>query len=848
MALKTQTSFTSLLPKASNSNRLVILHPLSRRVSCCKACFKINYVLSCMGNLKQKNSGRFGPPVCNLKHKLFLSLIASAAPEDGITVNGSSQANSDGELEEMRLKLSLSFKGEDASNDLVQSLHEAARIFELSVEQQSSLTQGPWFAKAWLGIDKNAWIKTLAYQASVHALLQAAIEIASRGHGRDRDVNVFVQRSLLRQSNSLENLIRDQLSSKDSVACEWFWSQQHSAVVTNYVNLLEKDPLFTSVTSVGWEGMSLNPSKASDVSLLMLALNCIASVIKLGLAKVSCPQFSSTLSDMTGKLMNTLASLIPIDQVYHFTTQVGLRREFLAYFGPRAATYRGQNDVGGEEGAFWVDLVQQQLRGAIDKERMWSKLTTYESIEVLERDLAIFGFFAALGRRTQSYLDASNIDNIDETFASFLRYLVGGSVLFYPQLASVSTYQFFVEVACEEMEWLPFYPESSATVGKQTNENRSEQLQSVSKLESITLALDVCSHWVQNFIKYSVWLEKPSNIKAAKFLSLSHSKLEECRNACYNSATVAMPKYEITKLIGDGNGSIGNSGEAFKIGTQIEDINLFDKELQNVDEALNKLEGLLKEMHLCSSNSDKEHLEAACTDLERIRKLKKEAEFLEASLRAKAASVQQEDKASDQTIPQLFKETETFPNEIQRFKQLRNELAELEKRVQQSANGYLDEKHQENQDTIYSARGARGKLAKGKKESNLLGKSIDKLKETGTDVWQGTQLLATDVAAASVLLRRTLTGDELTEKEKTILQRTLTDLASVIPIGILMLLPVTAVGHAAMLAAIKKYFPSMIPSAYARERLDLLRQLEKVQEMEVSASYPDEGSAETVNS
>jgi LETM1-like protein len=58
-------------------------------------------------------------------------------------------------------------------------------------------------------------------------------------------------------------------------------------------------------------------------------------------------------------------------------------------------------------------------------------------------------------------------------------------------------------------------------------------------------------------------------------------------------------------------------------------------------------------------------------------------------------------------------------------------------------------------------------------------------------VWQGTQLLAIDVAAATELLRRSVTGDDLTEKEKKVLQRTLTDLASVIPIGILMLLPVS---------------------------------------------------------
>jgi len=59
------------------------------------------------------------------------------------------------------------------------------------------------------------------------------------------------------------------------------------------------------------------------------------------------------------------------------------------------------------------------------------------------------------------------------------------------------------------------------------------------------------------------------------------------------------------------------------------------------------------------------------------------------------------------------------------------------------------------------------------------------------DVWQGTQLLAIDVGAASGLVKRTVIGDELTEKEKKALKRTLTDMASVVPIGILMLLPVS---------------------------------------------------------
>eukprot|EP01018_Ginkgo_biloba_P012128 Gb_31732 [translate_table: standard] len=885
MALRMHPSFLHS-SASNNSNGFAVLHQIGRTGSLCKACFDLNHLLRCTASIRQRDISRFGflkfenssSPLCKVKHTSLHSIVPLAASEDGITVNSSSYTNSDGDLEEMRLKLNQSFQGEDASNDLVQSLHDAARVFEMAMEQQSSLIQGLWFAKAWLGIDKNAWVKTLSYQAAVHALLQATTEIASRGDGRDRDVNIFVQRSLLRQSAPLEESIRDQLLSKDPVAYGWFWSQQHSVVVTSFVNFLEKDPRFTAVTSVGWEGASFSPSKASDLSLLMLAISNIAAVMKLGPAKVSCPQFSSTLSEVTGKLMNMVADLIPIDQVYCFTTEVGLRREFLSYFGPRAAAYRGKNDMGGEEGAFWVDMVQQQLRGAIDRERIWSRLTTYESIEVLERDLAIFGFFIALGRRTQSFIDANNIDMLDESFASFLRFLVGGSVLFYPQLASVSTYQLYVEVVCEEMDWLPFYPDRSSKTGKQVLENRRDQFQTATKMEAMTLALDVCCHWVQSFIKYSVWLEKPSNIKAARFLSTSHSKLDECRKALYISATIAGSKDAVGKDMVDGKDSNLISGEQTlsNMCIPIEEINLFDKELQSVEEALTRLEGLLKELHVSSSSSGKEHLAAACTDLERIRKLKKEAEFLEASLRAKAASGHQDnengylqstraqrsnqskrrsdrsgkvnkdekdrnepqansvvnnprglrsflasrsnvkrsldedpalrpdciaDESFEQTSSSVLEEAATVSNEIQRFELLRHELVELEKRVQESADGSSNEKgnHQDENQSLSSPStiSANDKLAKVGKKDSMFSKSIGKLKDAGSDVWQGTQLLATDVAAAVVLLRRAVTGDELTDKEKKTLQRTLTDLASVIPIGILMLLPVLGM-HACM--------------------------------------------------
>jgi hypothetical protein len=40
----------------------------------------------------------------------------------------------------------------------------------------------------------------------------------------------------------------------------------------------------------------------------------------------------------------------------------------------------------------------------------------------LERDLAIFGFFIALGRSTQSFLSANGFDVLDDPLEGYVRY------------------------------------------------------------------------------------------------------------------------------------------------------------------------------------------------------------------------------------------------------------------------------------------------------------------------------------------------------------------------------------------------------------------------------------------
>uniref|UniRef100_A0A804LSJ8 LETM1-like protein n=1 Tax=Zea mays TaxID=4577 RepID=A0A804LSJ8_MAIZE len=739
----------------------------------------------------------------------MVHIIPLASDGDGnhISVNGALQVGSTSNIDEIKLKLNKALQSEDISNGLVQSIHDAARSIELALIEHSKLPKSSWFPKTWLGVENNAWIKSLSYQAAVDSLLKAVIDVSSRGNDRDRDINVFVQRSLSRLLTPLESVIKNELSKREPALYEWYSSDQNPLVVRQFVNIFENDPMFYSATAICLEGEPMNTSE-SDLSLLMLGLICLAAITKFGSAKVSCQQFSSMVPDIIGRFMDMLLEFAPLSKAYNLAKDIGLRREFLYNFGPRAAVPKLGNDHGLEI-SFWIELVQKQLLWALDREKIWSRLTTSESIEVLEKDLAIFGFFVALGRSTQGYLSFKGLTDLDDSLNGIVRYLIGGSVLYYPQLSSISSYQLYVEVVCEELEWLPFYNDDVLSA-KTDTEGREE----VPKGEVISRVLNVCSYWMTSFTKYSSWLENPSNVKAAKFLSKGHVMLSDCMKELDISSGFLEPEEELDT------------------GTELAS---FDKSLENVEEALVKLENLLQELHVSSSHSGKEDLKAACSDLEMIRRLKKEAELLEASFLAKAEYLELI------TVANVEKEG-MESNDILRFEQLRRELIELEKRVQKSADeAQKEEEMVVAEKTTAPSPGSSVSSRQTTKKENVITKSVEKVKETTTTVLQGTQLLAIDTGAAMGLLKRALIGDELTQKEKQALQRTLTDLASVVPIGILMLLPLTAVGHAAILAFIQRYVPSMIPSTYAPGRLDLLRQIEKVKEMEVA-----EGSSEDI--
>lgn len=87
-------------------------------------------------------------------------------------------------------------------------------------------------------------------------------------------------------------------------------------------------------------------------------------------------------TEITGNLKDMLVDVLSISRAYDTIKYVGLHREFLVHFGPQAAACGEKVEQGSEGVAFWVNIAQRQLQQAIDKERIWSRLTTSESIEV----------------------------------------------------------------------------------------------------------------------------------------------------------------------------------------------------------------------------------------------------------------------------------------------------------------------------------------------------------------------------------------------------------------------------------------------------------------------------------
>ena len=105
----------------------------------------------------------------------------------------------------------------------------------------------------------------------------------------------------------------------------------------------------------------------------------------------------------------------------------------------------------------------------------------------------------------------------------------------------------------------------------------------------------------------------------------------------------------------------------------------------------------------------------------------------------------------------------------------------------------------------------------GKVLSGALGKV-----KTGIQFFSdGLQTLVKDVQYASLLIVKAIQGNILKPREVNILRRTGRDLLTLIPFTIILIIPLSPIGHVLVFSFIQRFFPEFYPSCFSEKRLNL---------------------------
>mmetsp|Transcript_3730 Transcript_3730/g.5580 ORF Transcript_3730/g.5580 Transcript_3730/m.5580 type:complete len:697 (-) Transcript_3730:783-2873(-) len=98
---------------------------------------------------------------------------------------------------------------------------------------------------------------------------------------------------------------------------------------------------------------------------------------------------------------------------------------------------------------------------------------------------------------------------------------------------------------------------------------------------------------------------------------------------------------------------------------------------------------------------------------------------------------------------------------------------------------------------------------------------------------KGCQLLWNDVVFCSSLIGRALQGYTLKPREVRTLRRTFKDILTFIPFVIILIIPLTPIGHVLVFGAIQRFFPDFFPSCFTERRQNLLELYERTEYSEV---------------
>lgn len=119
-----------------------------------------------------------------------------------------------------------------------------------------------------------------------------------------------------------------------------------------------------------------------------------------------------------------------------------------------------------------------------------------------------------------------------------------------------------------------------------------------------------------------------------------------------------------------------------------------------------------------------------------------------------------------------------------------------------------------------------------------------KLKEGASFYWRGLRLLGGDLAYSGRLFWAAVTGTTLKPREVQTVRRTARDVLTMVPFTIILIAPLTPVGHVLVFSFIQRYFPGFFPSSFSTKRQEVMKRYELIRaDMQLAATERDKEAA-----
>ncbi|KAG2426867.1 hypothetical protein HYH02_014720 [Chlamydomonas schloesseri] len=127
-----------------------------------------------------------------------------------------------------------------------------------------------------------------------------------------------------------------------------------------------------------------------------------------------------------------------------------------------------------------------------------------------------------------------------------------------------------------------------------------------------------------------------------------------------------------------------------------------------------------------------------------------------------------------------------------------------------------------------------------------LRESLDKVKEAVNFLTRGFKLLGSDVGTGVRLFVKAALGNVLKPREVSALRRTARDLLTFIPFTIILIIPLSPLGHVLVFGFIQRYFPSFFPSQFSSRRQEIMVRYEELERQLLEAQATAEAAEEEV--